>query len=91
MQEAFGVAAFRSRQQVLRFEQVLRRYGVSASVISTPRSISMGCGLSLKFPLSRTSDVRRALREVNTSNLIGLYRCEYDGARLLVTPLQLRN
>lgn len=88
MQEAFGVAAFRSRQNVLRFEQVLRRYGVPVSVISTPRSISMGCGLSLRFPLSRASDVRRALREINTGNLIGLYRAEYDGSRLTVTPLR---
>ena len=88
MREAYGVAAFRSRQNVLWFEQVLRRYGVPISVISTPRDISMGCGLSVRFPLSRASDVRRALREVNTSNLIGLYRAEYDGNRLRVTPLR---
>lgn len=88
MQEAYGVAAFRSRQHVMRFEQVLRRYGVPVSVISTPRDISMGCGLSARFPLSRTDDVRRALREVNTLNLIGLYRAEYDGNRLRVSPLR---
>jgi len=88
MQEAYGVAAFRSRQQVLRFEQILRRYGVPVSVISTPRDISMGCGLSVRFPLSRAQDVRRALREINTNNLIGLYRAEYDGARLRVIPLR---
>ena len=88
MREAYGVAAFRSRQNVLWFEQVLRRHGVPVSVISTPRDISMGCGLSVRFPLSRAEDVRRALREVNTSNLIGLYRAEYDGNRLRVTPLR---
>lgn len=88
MQEAYGVAAFRSRQNVLRFEQVLRRYGVPVSVISTPRDISMGCGLSAQFPLNRAADVRRALREVNTQNLIGLYRAEYDGHRLWVSPLR---
>ena len=88
MREAYGVAAFRSRQNVLWFEQVLRRHGVPVSVISTPRDISMGCGLSVRFPLSRASDVRRALREVNTSNLIGLYRADYDGNRLRVTPLR---
>ena len=91
MQEAYGVAAFRSRQHVMRFEQILRRYGVPVSVISTPRDISMGCGLSVRFPLNRAPDVRRALREINTNNLIGLYRAEYDGARLRVTPLGRRN
>lgn len=88
MQEAYGVAAFRSRQHVMWFEQVLRRYGVPVSVISTPRDISMGCGLSVRFPLNRSDDVRRALREVNTANLIGLYRAEYDGHRLRVSPLR---
>ena len=88
MQEAYGVAAFRSRQHVLWFEQALRRYGVPVSVISTPRDISMGCGLSVRFPLSRTAEVRRALREINSANLIGLYRAEYDGARLRVAPLK---
>ena len=88
MREAYGVAAFRSRQNVLWFEQVLRRHGVPVSVISTPRDISMGCGLSVRFPLGRAADVRRALHEVNTSNLIGLYRADYDGNRLRVTPLR---
>ena len=88
MQEAYGVAAFRSRQHVLWFEQLLQRYGVPVSVISTPRDISMGCGLSVRFPLSRSDDVRRALRQVNTANLIGLYRAGYDGGRLRVTPLR---
>ena len=37
MQEIFGIAAFRSRQQVLRFEAVLRRMGVPAQVVTTPR------------------------------------------------------
>ena len=88
MRDAYGVAAFRSRQQVLWFEGVLRRRGVPVSVVSTPRDISMGCGLSVRFPLSRLDDVRQALRGFSTSNLIGLYRAEYDGRRLRVTPLR---
>ena len=88
MQDAYGVAAFRSRQQVLWFEAVLRRLGVPVEVISTPRDISMGCGLSVRFPLSRGAEVRQALRGFNTSNLIGLYRAEFDGQRLRITPLR---
>ena len=87
MLDAYGVAAFRSRQQVLRFEAALRRRGIPASVISTPRDISMGCGLSVRFPLSEAQAVRRALAAEGASNLIGLYRAEYDGRRLRVTPL----
>lgn len=85
MRDVYGVAAFRSRQQVLRFEDALRQRGVPAQVVSTPRSISMGCGLSVRFPMEYLSEVRRALAATRPGNLIGLYRAEYDGARLRVT------
>lgn len=88
MQDAYGVAAFRSRQQVLWFEAVLRRLSVPVEVISTPRDISMGCGLSVRFPLARAGEVRQALKGFNTSNLIGLYRADYDGTRLSIAPLR---
>ena len=86
MRDEFAVAAFRSRQQTLRFEAVLRRMGVPAQVVSTPRDISMGCGLSVRFPMEYTAQARAALKVMNPGNLIGLYRAEYDGRRLRVTP-----
>jgi hypothetical protein len=87
MRDIYGVAAFRSRQQVLRFEAALNRQGVPAQVVTTPRDIAMGCGLSVRFPMERLQDVKRALLTQNTSNLIGLYQAEYDGARLRVRPV----
>jgi len=37
--------------------------------------------------MDRLSEVRRALMASNPGNLIGLYRAEYDGARLRVAPV----
>lgn len=91
MQEVYGVAAFRSRSQVFAFEGLLRREGIAAMIVSTPRDVSMGCGLSVRFRLEDTQAVIRMLRVVNTSNLIGLYRVEYAGAgkpRLSAIPLR---
>lgn len=85
MRDVYGVAAFRSRQQVLRFEAALRRQGVPTQVVTTPRDVSMGCGLSVRFPMEYLGAVRRALLTENPGNLIGLYRAEYDGGRLRVT------
>ena len=87
MRDIYGVAAFRSRQQVMRFEAVLRRMGVPAHVVSTPRAISMGCGLSVRFPMEYLTQARGALAASGPGNLIGLYRAEYDGRRLRVTPV----
>ena len=74
MREAYGVAAFRSRQNVLWFEQVLRRHGVPVSVISTPRNISMGCGLSLRFPLGSAQAVRRTIGVADVVQAAGCSR-----------------
>ena len=74
MRDEFAVAAFRSRQQTLRFEAVLRRMGVPAQVVSTPRDISMGCGLSVRFPMEYIAQARGVLKVMNPAALIGLYR-----------------
>ena len=44
MQEIFGIASFRSRQQVMRFDAALRRAGVEHELHLFPRGVH---GLSL--------------------------------------------
>jgi hypothetical protein len=88
MQETFGIGAFRSRQQVMRFESALRRAGVRTQVISTPRDVSVGCGLSVRFDLGDAARVRDVYRATRPGNLIGFYRVERSGAaRPDVSPL----
>ena len=90
MQEIFGIAAFRSRQQVLRFEAALRREGISAQVINTPRDVALGCGLSVRFPIEDAPRVQRVLERTRPGNLIGVYRVERSGGRTHLTVLALR-
>ena len=87
MREEFCIAAFRSRQQVLRFEDVLRREGVNVRIVTTPRTVAMGCGLSVRFALEDAERVRAALRRANPGNLSGVYRVEQTGGRTNVAPL----
>ncbi|MGN0991304.1 MAG: DUF3343 domain-containing protein [Candidatus Ventricola sp.] len=89
MQSSFGIAAFRSRTQVLRLEEALRRAGLSAGVISTPREVAMGCGLSVRFELSELDQVMTVYRRVNPGALIGFYRVDHYGTRqICLTPLK---
>ena len=77
MNDSFGLAAFRSRTQVLRMEDALHRAGLSAGVIATPREVAIGCGL-----------VMQVYRRLNPGALIGFYRAEGYGTRhLSLTPL----
>lgn len=87
MQESFGIAAFRSRQQVMRFEDALRRAGINVDVVTTPREVAMGCGLSVRFALKDAERVRNIYRRVNPGNLIGFYRVDYIGGRARISPL----
>ena len=63
MEESYGVAAFRSRQQVLVFNNALQRAGSANG-----------------YRDYTTDDVVRVLRQMNTGNLIGVYRVEVRGA-----------
>ena len=81
MQSSFGIASFRSRTQVLRLEDALRRAGLSAGVISTPREVAMGCGLSVRFELAQYPQVLSVYRRLSPGALIGFYRVENYGTR----------
>ena len=90
MQSSFGIASFRSRTQVLRLEEALRRAGLSAGVISTPREVAMGCGLSVRFELSELAQVLAVYRRLNPGALIGFYQADGYGTRSLrLTPIRI--
>lgn len=88
MQETFGIAAFRSRQQVMRFDSALRRAGISTQIISTPREVSIGCGLSVRFDVQDARAVVDVYRRAQPGNLIGFYQVSWQGgARPQIQPL----
>ena len=88
MNSSFGIAAFRSRTQVLRMEDALRRAGLSAGVISTPRQVAIGCGLSVRFELAEYPQVMAVYRRLNPTALVGFYRVDDFGTReIRLTPL----
>ena len=88
MQSSFGLASFRSRTQVLRFEEALRRAGLFSGVISTPREVAMGCGLSVRFDLHQFPQVMNVYRRLSPGALIGFYRVDDYGTRhMRLAPL----
>jgi hypothetical protein len=90
MEEVVGVAAFRSRQQVMRFEGILRRAGLNVRVISTPRDVAIGCGLSVEFSIRDAAAVQSILGRAHVPNLIGLYQIDRrGGGRPKLTALSL--
>ncbi len=86
----FGIASFRSRQQVFAFEGALSRRGLRAEVVSTPREVALGCGLSVRFDLADFARVADVYRRARPGNLIGFYSVEpQSGARPKIAPLPI--
>ncbi|MBQ8556591.1 MAG: DUF3343 domain-containing protein [Clostridia bacterium] len=93
MEENFCIAAFRSRQQVMAFEKVLRMSGISSSIVTTPRAVAIGCGLSVRFEEKDMSRVRQLYQQHQPGNLIGFYSVEQAGpgrATVRAVPRQPR-
>ncbi len=89
MHETYGLVAFRSRQQVLRMETQLKRKGITCSIISTPREIAVGCGLSIRFKPEDLSRVIAEYRDMDTSALIGFYMVDNNGQRQSLRPVSV--
>ncbi|MGN0779711.1 MAG: DUF3343 domain-containing protein [Aristaeellaceae bacterium] len=88
MEEHFGIASFRSRQQVMAFEHALRQSGVKADIVNTPRAVAAGCGLSVRFDLRDERAALEVYRATRPGNLIGFYRAtRREDGRLMVQPM----
>ncbi len=84
----YGIASFRSRQHVFAFESALKRAGLRAQIVSTPREVALGCGLSVRFELNELDRVLDMYRRTRPANLIGFYRVEArPNARPSLTPI----
>ena len=83
----YGIAAFRSRQQVMKFEDALRREGLYVRIVSTPRDVAIGCGLSVQFALRDIRAVQNVLMRIRPTNLIGLYAVTQQEGRSKLTVI----
>ncbi len=89
MEENFCIAAFASRLQVMAFEEALKQKGMKASIVTTPRAVALGCGLSVRFEEKDAPRVRTLYQALGLGNLIGFYRVTRDQAgRSTVRPLK---
>lgn len=70
---SYIIVVFRSRQHALAFKDTLTQHGVKSSVISTPKELSLGCGLSVKFDVQSKEKVSKILSENNIANSNGMY------------------
>lgn len=72
MGEAWLVMAFDSTQQALRAEMLLEYAEVDIDLCPTPKEITAGCALSIRFPSEALEKVKGIIRS-ETVGIRGIY------------------
>ena len=85
-QENFDIIAFRSRQHAFHFSQVLRDQGISTQVMSTPKEVALGCGLSIRFSTYMTRQIMQIYKRYN-SPILGFYHVVRTGSTSQMTRI----
>lgn len=79
--DEYGLIALRSRQHAIHLSNVLKAAGYPVQLMSTPRQISVGCGLSIKFPIGLTHEIMR-MYERYRYPITGVYHIKQRGNRM---------
>ncbi|MCM3702576.1 DUF3343 domain-containing protein [Paenibacillus macerans] len=84
MGEAWLVLAFDSTQQALRAEMLLEYAEIDIDLCPTPKEITAGCALSIRFPSEDLERVKEIIRS-ETVEIRGIYSPQpmgYDSIEL---------
>ena len=68
------IAVFNNRNQSMQFATYLKRLGVNCKTVSTPRELSVSCGLSVVFLLKNINKAKYVLKSFNFAGFIGFYK-----------------
>lgn len=67
------LAVFRSKTETLNFASILKSYKVPCSVVNTPRSINVACGISVKFDNYYKQNAMLIISRRNFNTFAGFY------------------
>ena len=73
------IISFNSRNSVMTFAKLARKNGLYTSIINTPRSVSVSCGLSVRTEFQNLQSIISLLKKSNMSGLIGVYSITRKG------------
>ena len=68
------IAVFNNRNQAMQFANYLRKMGVRCKTVSTPRELSVSCGLSVMFLSHNLIQARYLVQNNRFTGLTGIYQ-----------------
>ncbi len=70
------IISYKSRNNLMQLQRLLKQNGVASSIVSTPRNISVSCGLSIKTQYQYLFLVKKLIVMLNLSDFNGVFLYE---------------
>ncbi|KRL66304.1 DUF3343 domain-containing protein [Companilactobacillus versmoldensis] len=78
MAQTFGLMTFKTTHEAISIKELLKQYpDYTSSIISTPGSISAGCGMSVRFNYQKKAEILDLLTKKGLQ-----YQAIYKGNRV---------
>ena len=69
----YCLAVFRARTQTITFASILKSYKVPVTIINTPRTLNISCGISAKFPCEYKQIAQDIISRRKFDTFAGIY------------------
>ena len=85
-QAEYYIAVFKSRNQTMKYYNTLKAERVRCEIVNTPRQVSLGCGLSVRFEAGALSRALSVLRRLNLYSYGGMFAVSQGVKGPIYTP-----
>lgn len=80
------LAVFRSRSHSIDYAERLKKYGVSAILVPTPKEARIGCGLCVQIDGRDSPKASAILKTGKYPSFKGFYKMDFSTGKLVLKP-----
>ena len=73
------LAIFNNRTHTMSFSKLLKQIGIKNNIITTPRELSVSCGISVIFPYSQISKASLLINQYKLNSFVSFYLVIHSG------------
>lgn len=81
------VVVFKSKAEVFSFLDKAKAFGISGSVVSTPKELKTGCGLSVGLNDNYATFAVKIVNSGNFPTFFGIFRLKRNGLKSTLTKI----
>ncbi len=81
------VVVFKSRTQVMSFNDIMNREGYPSKLVSTPKEAHIGCGISAEISKSHVNIALKIIKKGEFSSFYGIFLIDRRGNRTSTTKI----